>query len=75
MKCNAPILSKGAILVDLPGNGDANAARNAVAFDYLQRCDSIWIVPEPVRYVPLCDTIPRTEKYPLQAFRLEALIW
>ena len=31
VKCNARVLSTGAILVDFPGSADANAARNAIA--------------------------------------------
>lgn len=49
VKCKSEVLSKGAVIVDLPGNGDSNAARNAVAAAYLQRCDSIWTVPDPFR--------------------------
>ena len=29
-RCNAEALSNGTVFVDLPGTGDANAARNAV---------------------------------------------
>ena len=37
-------LSHGAILVDLPGIEDKNAARATIAQEYLKRCTSIWIV-------------------------------
>ena len=39
-----PVLSTGAVLVDLPGVQDANAARAKVAGSYLQHCHKIWIV-------------------------------
>lgn len=38
------VLKSGAILVDLPGVKDSNAARNAVSSRYLMNCNSIWIV-------------------------------
>ncbi|PKX94685.1 uncharacterized protein P174DRAFT_431590 [Aspergillus novofumigatus IBT 16806] len=40
----AQALSTGAVLVDLPGLYDSNAARVAVADDYLKRCAAHWIV-------------------------------
>ncbi|RAL00728.1 uncharacterized protein BO80DRAFT_465201 [Aspergillus ibericus CBS 121593] len=40
----AAALKTGAILVDLPGVFDSNAARVAVANDYMKRCSSHWIV-------------------------------
>ncbi|KAK7952370.1 uncharacterized protein PG986_008098 [Apiospora aurea] len=40
----ADVLSTGVVLVDLPGCGDANAARGTVAEKYMEKCTSIWIV-------------------------------
>lgn len=40
----APVLSAGAVLVDLPGTHDSNAARAAVADDYMKQCNGLWIV-------------------------------
>lgn len=38
------ILKDGAVLVDLPGIKDSNAARSAVSERYLMKCNSIWVV-------------------------------
>ncbi|OGM46914.1 hypothetical protein ABOM_004500 [Aspergillus bombycis] len=40
----ARVLSTGAVLVDLPGVFDSNAARVAVAEDYMKRCSAHWVV-------------------------------
>ncbi|KAE8149624.1 hypothetical protein BDV25DRAFT_140603 [Aspergillus avenaceus] len=40
----AKALSTGAVLVDLPGVFDSNAARVAVAEEYMKRCSAHWIV-------------------------------
>jgi hypothetical protein len=40
----APALSTGAVIVDLPGVHDSNAARSAVAEDYIKQCTGLWIV-------------------------------
>ncbi|KAK7923086.1 hypothetical protein PG985_007157 [Apiospora marii] len=40
----ADVLSTGVTLVDLPGCGDSNAARGAVAADYMEQCTSIFVV-------------------------------
>ncbi|KAG9521663.1 hypothetical protein KCV07_g3510, partial [Aureobasidium melanogenum] len=37
-------LSTGAVLVDLPGVADSNAARAAVAEGYMKQCTGLWIV-------------------------------
>ncbi|KAF7301325.1 hypothetical protein MIND_00697600 [Mycena indigotica] len=37
-------LATGAILVDLPGTGDANAARNGIARQYMKKANCIWIL-------------------------------
>ena len=47
-RCNAEIL-RGVVLVDLPGIGDINAAREQVALDYLGRVDHIFIIAAAVR--------------------------
>ncbi len=51
VQCNAGALSTGAILVDLPGVADANAARNNIAKDYMKKCDCIWILAPITRAV------------------------
>jgi len=40
----SPVLSTGAVLVDLPGVQDANAGRVAVAQGYLKQCTGLWVV-------------------------------
>ncbi|PIL36747.1 hypothetical protein GSI_00436 [Ganoderma sinense ZZ0214-1] len=49
--CNAKALSTGAVLVDLPGVADANAARNNIAKDYMKKCDCVWILAPITRAV------------------------
>ncbi|OSC99144.1 hypothetical protein PYCCODRAFT_1446932 [Trametes coccinea BRFM310] len=49
--CNSKALSTGAILVDLPGVADANAARNNIAKDYMKKCDCVWILAPITRAV------------------------
>jgi GTPase SAR1 family protein len=44
-------LSTGAIIVDLPGIHDSNAARSAVAQRYMQQCTGLWIVAPITRAV------------------------
>lgn len=44
VRCNAPALSTGAILVDRPGVMDANTACNTIAKDYMKKCNCIWIL-------------------------------
>ncbi|KZT43419.1 hypothetical protein SISSUDRAFT_693111 [Sistotremastrum suecicum HHB10207 ss-3] len=51
VRCPAAALSTGAILVDLPGVADANAARSAIARDYMKKCDCIWIAAPITRAV------------------------
>lgn len=41
--CKASALSTGTILVDLPGVQDSNAARAAVAENYIKMCNCLWI--------------------------------
>lgn len=47
----SPVLSTGAVLVDLPGVQDANLARVAVAENYMKHCRAFWIVTPIVRAV------------------------
>jgi hypothetical protein len=51
VRCPSASLSSGAILVDLPGVADANAARNSIAKDYMKKCDCIWILAPIVSVV------------------------
>jgi len=52
IRCNAEALSSGTLLVDLPGTGDSNPARNAIARDYLKNAHSIWVLAPATR---ACD--------------------
>lgn len=47
----AAALATGAVLVDLPGVYDANAARAAVAKNCLEACTGLWIVAPITRAV------------------------
>lgn len=51
IKCRAKALSTGAVLVDLPGVADANAARDSIAQKYLKEAKRIWILAEITRAV------------------------
>lgn len=51
MRCKSKALETGAILVDLPGTQDANAARSVIAKDYMKRCQAIWILAPITRAV------------------------
>ncbi|KAL8795726.1 MAG: hypothetical protein Q9195_001777 [Heterodermia aff. obscurata] len=44
IKVKSPALATGAVIVDLPGVHDANAARAAVAEGYMKQCTGLWIV-------------------------------
>ncbi|KAH9832230.1 uncharacterized protein C8Q71DRAFT_777988 [Rhodofomes roseus] len=44
VRCNAPALTSGAVLVDLPGTADANRARASIATTYMKQCSHVWIV-------------------------------
>ncbi|KAF2006217.1 hypothetical protein P154DRAFT_517885 [Amniculicola lignicola CBS 123094] len=66
----SPALSTGAVIVDLPGVHDSNAARSAVAQNYLKQCTGLWIVAPITRAVDdksaktlLGDTFKRQLKY------------
>ncbi|KAF0323181.1 tat pathway signal sequence [Colletotrichum asianum] len=45
------VLSTGVVLVDLPGGRDANAARAAVAANYIKECTRLWVVAPITRAV------------------------
>ncbi|RYC65350.1 hypothetical protein CHU98_g878 [Xylaria longipes] len=47
----ADVLSSGAVIVDLPGTKDSNAARAAVAGKYIEKCDNLWVVSMITRAV------------------------
>ncbi|KAL8802146.1 MAG: hypothetical protein Q9182_004012 [Xanthomendoza sp. 2 TL-2023] len=47
----APVLSTGAVLVDLPGVHDSNVARAAVAEGYMKQTTGLWIVAPITRAV------------------------
>lgn len=66
----ADALSTGAVIVDLPGVQDSNAARAAVAQQYMKACTGIWIVAPINRAVDdktakslLGDSFKRQLKY------------
>ncbi|KAJ4420136.1 hypothetical protein N0V82_004583 [Gnomoniopsis sp. IMI 355080] len=42
--CRSSILSGGVVLVDLPGTVDMNAARNAIAVDYLAQSNAVFVI-------------------------------
>ncbi|KIZ06102.1 hypothetical protein MNEG_1857 [Monoraphidium neglectum] len=48
---NWEVLRGGAVLVDLPGVRDANAARGRVAESYLKQCGAVWVAAEVTRAV------------------------
>ncbi|KAF2710956.1 hypothetical protein K504DRAFT_489918 [Pleomassaria siparia CBS 279.74] len=63
-------LSTGAVIVDLPGVHDSNAARSAVAQGYMKQCSGLWIVAPINRAVDdkaaktlLGDSFKRQLKY------------
>ncbi len=51
VRCASEALSTGAVLVDLPGVADANAARSNIARDYMKKSDCIWILAPITRAV------------------------
>ncbi|KAF8639459.1 hypothetical protein AX16_010313 [Volvariella volvacea WC 439] len=51
VRCRAKALSTGAVLVDLPGVADANAARDSIAKEYMKKCNCIWILAPITRAV------------------------
>ena len=66
----ADALSTGAVIVDLPGVHDSNAARAAVAEGYMKECSGLWIVAPINRAVDdkaaaklLGDTFKRQLKF------------
>ncbi|KUI73699.1 Nuclear GTPase SLIP-GC [Cytospora mali] len=68
--CKADALSTGAVIVDLPGVQDSNAARAAVAESYMKSCTGLWITAAIQRAVDdktaknlLGDSFKRQLKY------------
>ncbi|KAI0964750.1 hypothetical protein F4678DRAFT_486458 [Xylaria arbuscula] len=66
----AKALCTGAVIVDLPGVQDSNAARAAVAANYMKACTGLWIVAPITRAVDdktakslLGDSFKRQLKY------------
>ncbi|RYP81934.1 hypothetical protein DL769_001778 [Monosporascus sp. CRB-8-3] len=51
VQTKADALSTGAVIVDLPGVEDSNAARAAIAGKYIEKCHGIWIVANIQRAV------------------------
>ncbi|KAK7470729.1 hypothetical protein VKT23_002151 [Stygiomarasmius scandens] len=51
VRCKSACLSTGAVLVDLPGVADANAARAGIAKNYMKKCQYIWILAPITRAV------------------------
>ena len=51
IRCPAPCLSSGIVLVDLPGVADVNAARCNITSDYIQKADHFWITAPITRAV------------------------
>ncbi|XP_061468278.1 nuclear GTPase SLIP-GC [Rhineura floridana] len=47
----AEVLKTGAVLVDLPGIRDSNAARDGAAKEYLKNCNAVWVVASITRAV------------------------
>ncbi|KAI1375031.1 hypothetical protein F4677DRAFT_424372 [Hypoxylon crocopeplum] len=47
----ADALSTGAVIVDLPGVEDSNAARAAIAAKYIEKCSGIWVLAAITRAI------------------------
>uniref|UniRef100_A0A8C0GFT1 FHA domain-containing protein n=1 Tax=Chelonoidis abingdonii TaxID=106734 RepID=A0A8C0GFT1_CHEAB len=47
----ADVLKTGAVLVDLPGIRDSNAARDNAAKEYVKNCNAVWVVANITRAV------------------------
>ncbi|EJD49689.1 hypothetical protein AURDEDRAFT_161248 [Auricularia subglabra TFB-10046 SS5] len=61
LRCRASVLKDGVTLVDLPGVLDSNAARAAIATEYLKMCDHIFVVASIKRAVT--DKVAEDGKY------------
>ncbi|RYP36810.1 hypothetical protein DL767_003200 [Monosporascus sp. MG133] len=69
VQTKADVLSTGAVIVDLPGVEDSNAARAAIAGKYIEKCHGIWIVANIQRAVDdksAQNLLSRTFKHQLQ---------
>ncbi|KAH9853794.1 hypothetical protein C2E23DRAFT_95041 [Lenzites betulinus] len=51
IRVNSALLASGAVLVDLPGTGDSNAARNQVAQAFMKKADKFFILAPITRAV------------------------
>lgn len=51
LQIRSAALSTGAVIVDLPGAHDSNAARSAIAEKYMRQCTGLWIVAPIIRAV------------------------
>ncbi|KAG6918940.1 hypothetical protein DXG01_010595 [Tephrocybe rancida] len=70
VRCNSAALSTGAVLVDLPGVADANAARNNIAKDYMKKCDYGNYDDHAITFIASkCDDVSCSEV--IRALRLE----
>ena len=49
VRCNSHVLQNGAILVDLPGEGDTSRVRVANAKEYYSKCKYIWVLTASTR--------------------------
>ncbi|KAJ3505751.1 hypothetical protein NMY22_g17470 [Coprinellus aureogranulatus] len=73
IRCKAHALSTGAVLVDLPGVADANAARNNIAQGYMRSAKIIWIVAPITRAVD--DGTAQSEFWVLTAVSDMKSLW
>ncbi|KAL3864908.1 hypothetical protein ACJMK2_006554 [Sinanodonta woodiana] len=48
---HSDVCSSGASLVDLPGIGDSNPARNKIAKEFLKECHSVWMINAMTRAI------------------------
>ncbi|KAI0200410.1 hypothetical protein F4808DRAFT_470357 [Astrocystis sublimbata] len=51
IRSKADVLTTGAVIVDLPGGQDSNAARASVAGKYIEKCDALFVVSMATRAV------------------------
>ncbi|EFQ97985.1 hypothetical protein MGYG_01021 [Nannizzia gypsea CBS 118893] len=51
LRVKSPVLSTGAVLVDLPGLLDVNTARGTLAQKYIKNCSGLWVLAPITRAV------------------------
>lgn len=51
IKCNSKALETGIVLVDLPGEGDTNVARNHASRSFFEKAEHFWIVAPTTRAI------------------------